>query len=323
MKDLNNYKEELEEYLISIIPDKNPRKLYEPIKYILENGGKRIRALLVLLSVESFGKNKKEAFAGASSIEIFHNFTLLHDDIMDQAKLRRGKLTVHEKWDENTAILSGDTMLILAYKLLEDYEGAIYKKLNSLLNKTAIEVCEGQQMDMDFETASIIKVEDYLEMIRLKTAVLLGAALQFGGIIAQANDKDLESIYRFGENLGIAFQIQDDYLDSFGDPEKFGKRVGGDILDGKKTILFIESLKTANDKEKQKLLQLFSIPNKTEDIIPQVLDIYKNTGAPERVKALSEIYTSNAIKSLEKTSIPNEYKNIFKKFAYHLMNRNN
>jgi len=320
---LKTYKKDFESYLLNRIPKKEPQKLYEPIRYILQNGGKRIRALLVIFSTESFGKEKKEAYPAASSIEIFHNFTLLHDDIMDEAEMRRGKATVHAKWDENTAILSGDTMLILAYKMLEEYEGDIYKQLNILLNKTAVEVCEGQQMDMNFESATEIKAEDYLEMIRLKTAVLLGAALKFGGIIAKASQEDLDSIYQFGENLGIAFQLQDDYLDSFGDPEKFGKRIGGDILDRKKTILFIESLKTASQKDKEKLLKLFSTKENSDHLISEVLNIYTNTGAPERVKKLSEKYTNKAIEALEKTSIPEQYKEFWKGFAYELMHRNN
>ncbi len=319
---IDKYKEDFEDYLLEKIPSKEPQKLYEPIKYILNNGGKRIRALLVLLAAESFGVNKKEALAAASAIEIFHNFTLLHDDIMDQAKIRRGKATVHEKWDENTAILSGDTMLILAYKMLEEYEGEKYKKLNVLLNKTAIEVCEGQQMDMNFETANEVKIEEYIEMIRLKTAVLLGAALKFGGIIASASEKDLDFLSSFGENLGLAFQIQDDYLDSFGDPKTFGKNIGGDIMDRKKTILYLESLKLAGKEQKEKLLSYYTGTEKNEDLIPKVLEIYKETGAPERVKNLSQFYTKEAIKSLDNTSMPKEYKKYWKEFAYNLMNRN-
>ncbi len=318
---LKTYKDEFEQYLIKQVPNKKPEKLYLPIHYILKNGGKRIRALMVILSAESFGEDKKEAFPAASSIEIFHNFTLLHDDIMDQADLRRGHVTVHKKWDENTAILSGDTMLILAYKMLENYPAGTYKILNSLLNKTAIEVCEGQQMDMDFETAEEVSTEDYLEMIRLKTAVLLGTALKFGGIIANASEEDLENIYKFGESLGIAFQIQDDYLDSFGNEENFGKKIGGDIIDRKKTILFIDSLNHLNKKDQQKLKALFASERKDESFIQEVIDCYKKAGAPEHIKKMAEEYTFLALKHLENTSIPKSYKEFWRKFALDLMSR--
>lgn len=320
---LKNYKEEFEEFLLQQIPDKNPEKLYLPIKYILHNGGKRIRALMVILSAESFGQSKKESFPAAAAIEIFHNFTLLHDDIMDHADIRRGHPTVHKKWDENTAILSGDTMLILAYKMLEKYEAGKYKKLNTLLNKTAIEVCEGQQMDMDFETANDVSAEDYLEMIRLKTAILLGAALQFGGIISNAKEEDLINIYRFGENLGIAFQIQDDYLDSFGDEKNFGKKIGGDILDRKKTILYIDSLKHLDDKDKEKLKSLFASNRKDKGYINEVLQLYNKSGAPARIKKLAENYTYKSLENLQNTNIPTKYKSFWKQFALELMGRSN
>ncbi len=318
---LEKYKEEIEKYLLDQIPEKKPEKIYKPIRYILQNGGKRIRPILVLMSVQSFKGNPQDAMAAASALEIFHNFTLLHDDIMDKADMRRGKATVHKKWDENIAILSGDTMMILAYKMLEKYEGEIYKKLNSLLNKTAIEVCEGQQMDMDFEKASHIEVSSYLEMIRLKTAVLLGTALKFGGIIAGANSHDLEKIYSFGENLGIAFQIQDDYLDSFGDSKSFGKKIGGDIKDRKKTILFLESLKNLNPRDQQKLRELFNTDKKT-DIFKEVIALYEKAGVPEIAKDWIKFYTSKAIDSLQETSMNQEYKKSWENFAGKLMHRN-
>jgi geranylgeranyl diphosphate synthase type II len=319
---LDIYKKQFEEYLLNQIPEKQPKKLYEPIHYILKNEGKRIRALFVLLSAESFGGKLKKALPGASAIEIFHNFTLLHDDIMDKAELRRGKETVHKKWDENTAILSGDTMLILAYRMLEQYEGETYKELNVLLNKTAIEVCEGQQMDMDFEKMPEIPVEKYLEMIRLKTAVLLGTALKYGGIISGASNKDLDNIYAYGENLGIAFQIQDDYLDSFGDAESFGKKIGGDIIDRKKTILYIESLNEANDKDRTKLLHLFNNSSLSDNIIEDVLEIYRKNKAPEKAKKWMELYTKKAIRAIMNTDMPDSYKNFWIQFANDLMYRN-
>ncbi len=318
---IKTYKSEFEKFLFKQIPNKSPKKLYQPIKYILENGGKRIRPIMVILSAESFGVTKTEAFPAAASIEIFHNFTLLHDDIMDDADLRRGQVSVHKKWNKNTAILSGDTMLILAYKMLDTYNSKIYKDLILLLNKTGIEVCEGQQMDMDFETAEKVTAEEYLAMIRLKTAVLLGTALKFGGIIANASDEDLENIYKFGENLGIAFQIQDDYLDSFGNEKNFGKKIGGDILDRKKTILFIDSLNHLGEKDQQKLKTLFASGRKDNAYIQEVIDCYKKAGVPEHIKKMAADYTHQALKFLENTSISKNYKEFWKKFALDLMGR--
>lgn len=227
MNSLETIKSEFEQFLLSQIPQKKPHKLYQPLKYILENGGKRIRPLLVLLATKSFGQEIKEGFPAAASIEIFHNFSLIHDDIMDKAEIRRGKPSVHKKWNDNIAILSGDTMLILAFKMLENYPAEIFKKLSTLLHQTAIEVCEGQQLDMDFENRNDVQIEEYVEMIRLKTAVLLGAALQFGGIISKTSNENLKNIAEFGIQLGLAFQIQDDYLDIYGDSQKFGKKNGG------------------------------------------------------------------------------------------------
>ncbi|MEK9604249.1 MAG: polyprenyl synthetase family protein, partial [Flavobacteriaceae bacterium] len=218
--------------------DKAPQNLYLPIQYLLDLGGKRIRPFLTLMAAESFGATPKDALGAALSVEVFHNFTLMHDDIMDKALLRRGRDTVHQKWDVNTAILSGDAMLIKSYQSLENYPVNIFQKLTCLLSKTALEVCEGQQYDMDFETNSNVSQEDYLEMIRLKTAVLVGCALKMGAIIGNASEKDQQAIYEFGIQLGLAFQLQDDYLDSFGDQATLGKKIGGDILEDKKTILY-------------------------------------------------------------------------------------
>ena len=214
---------------------KNPSLLYEPINYILGLGGKRMRPILVLMAHQLFDKNIEKAVSPALAIEVFHNFTLLHDDIMDKAPLRRGKQTVHEKWNDNVAILSGDTMLVQAYQLMAVVDKDIIKEVLAVFSKTAIEVCEGQQWDMDFETQSDVSIEDYLKMIEYKTAVLLGAALQIGGITAGASAQQQTHLYEFGRNMGIAFQLKDDLLDAFGSPETFGKQVGGDIMANKKT----------------------------------------------------------------------------------------
>ncbi len=315
-------KQLFETYLVRQIFDKEPVNLYSPIKYTLENGGKRVRPLLVLLSAKSFGADIQSALPAAAAIEIFHNFTLLHDDIMDQAPIRRGKPTVHQKWDENTAILSGDTMLVWAYKMLEAYDIDIYKKLNSLLNKTAIEVCEGQQMDMDFENRQDVMIDEYIEMIRLKTAVLLGAALQFGGIIAQASDTDLQNIADFGIKLGLAFQIQDDYLDTFGDKDTFGKRIGGDILDRKKTFLYIMAMEQANVDDKQHLLKLYEDSTLPDDqLISKTMALYKKYQVDQIARNEINYYTNKALEALNHTNLPDNEKLFWQKFAQNLMHR--
>jgi len=319
MKEL---KQQFEQYLEQQIYNKEPANLYLPIRYTLENGGKRVRPLLVLLSAKSFGVNIETALPAASAIEIFHNFTLLHDDIMDAAPIRRGKPTVHRKWDENTAILSGDTMLVWAYKMLEAYDGTVYKQLNQLLNQTAIEVCEGQQMDMDFETRQEVGIPEYIEMIRLKTAVLLGAALQFGGIIAQVNPSDIKNMADFGVQLGLAFQIQDDYLDTFGRKETFGKRIGGDILDRKKTFLYITALQKATPNDQIKLLELFHNQQISDnDLIQQTIRLFQKYQIDKMAQHQIEVYTQAALSALEQTHLPEKEKIFWQKFAYDLMHR--
>jgi geranylgeranyl diphosphate synthase type II len=324
MKKLQELKQIFEEFLDNQIPNKAPENLYTPLKYVLENGGKRIRPLLVLLSAKSFGIEYKKALPAASAIETFHNFTLVHDDIMDKAPIRRGKPTVHEKWNENSAILSGDTILVWAYKMLEIYDGNTYKELNSLLTHTAIEVCEGQQMDMDFENRDDVVIDEYLKMIKLKTAVLLGAALKFGGIVAQTNKDNLKAIGNFGINLGIAFQIQDDYLDTYGDASSFGKQIGGDIIDRKKTFLFINALNQADKTDSKKLINLFE--NETisnQELITQTIAIYNKYKVDQFAKEQIDCYTKNALEFLSQIKISDEQKIFWKNFANILMHRNN
>ena len=225
--DLTQYKTLFLDYLKQKTVFKGPQNLYNPINYILDLGGKRMRPILVLMGVDAFDGKRSEGLDAALAVEVFHNFTLLHDDIMDEAPLRRNQPTVHEKWDQNTAILSGDAMMILSYDYLSAYEPILFTKLMKVFNQTALEVCEGQQLDMDFENIKDVSKEAYIKMIGLKTSVLVGCALKMGAYIAGASETDAQALYDFGLNLGIAFQLQDDYLDVFGDPETFGKQVGG------------------------------------------------------------------------------------------------
>ena len=299
---------------------REPENLYTPIDYIMGLGGKRIRPVLVLMSCDLFGGNFKEAMDAALSVEMFHNFTLIHDDIMDRADLRRGHETVHKKWDLNTGILSGDTLMIMSNQKLEQYSGEKFKALISLFNKTALEVCEGQQLDVDFEKLLDVPLETYLKMISYKTAVLVGASLKMGAIIAGASLDDQQKIYDFGLNLGIAFQLQDDYLDSFGS-EDFGKKIGGDIIEGKKTFLYIKALELSNDKDRVKLLELFSSGRDENYKISEVKKIFLKYGLDELLTKQIEDYTMIAFKDIEGLSIGNSKKLILKNFGLGLMKR--
>jgi len=287
-----------------------PENLYLPMKYLLDLGGKRIRPFLTLMAAEAYGIGVKDAMGAAMAVEVFHNFTLMHDDIMDKAFLRRGETTVHEKWDVNTAILSGDAMLIRAYQSLEDYPQPIFKPLTRLLSKTAIEVCEGQQYDMDFETSLGGSQEEYLEMIRLKTAVLVGCALQMGAILGNASKEDQQSIYDFGIQLGLAFQLQDDYLDTFGDQKTFGKKIGGDIIENKKTILYHLAIKHGNEIQSQALQTLLSSKNSSteEEKIKKVTDLFEVTMAKDTTRDLIQHHSDLAATELEKLTITAEQK---------------
>lgn len=316
------YRNEFISYLESKTTTKEPINLYEPITYILNLGGKRLRPVLVLMAAEVFGTDYRKALDAALAIEVFHNFSLVHDDIMDDAPLRRGKETVHEKWDVNTGILSGDAMLITAYQLFENYEGATFRDLAQLFSKTAIQVCEGQQYDVDFETRDDVTVEEYLRMIEYKTAVLVGAALKMGAIVANASPRERQGIYDFGKNLGIAFQLQDDYLDAFGDPKTFGKQVGGDIIENKKTYLYLKGVALGTDTERKEILDLYSIqPKNPEAKIDSIKRIFKSTGAAEQTKTAIEQYTESAFKTLDSLNIDAEKKALLHEFGLNLMRR--
>jgi len=320
---LNNikfYAELINNSLKDLSFSKTPKSLYDPIKYILDIGGKRIRPYLVLMSTSTFGKDPILSLNAALSVECFHNFTLMHDDIMDSAALRRGNETVHLKWDTNQSILSGDALLIYSYKLLEDYSPNIFKKLNNVLNTTALQVCEGQQFDMDFEKDPNVTFDSYINMIKLKTAVLVGASLQMGAIIAEANQNDLIKIYDFGVNLGIAFQLQDDYLDTFGDESLVGKSIGGDIIENKKTALYHLSLANANNEQSKTLKSLYNDNNSIEKVF-KVTQIFKDTKADLDNLKLVEHFTNLALNSLNELSISSVKKEELIDFSHSLLNR--
>jgi geranylgeranyl diphosphate synthase type II len=322
MHSINEYRTEFINYLQSKKITKEPRNLYEPITYILNLGGKRLRPVLTLLSTEIFDTDYKVAMDAALAIEVFHNFSLVHDDIMDAAPVRRGKTTVHEKWDVNTGILSGDAMLIMAYQLFENYDPPVFRQLAQLFSKTALEVCEGQQYDVDFETRDDVMLPEYLKMIEYKTAVLVAAALKMGTIVAGASENSQQDMYDFGLNLGIAFQLQDDYLDVFGDPKTFGKQVGGDIIENKKTYLYLKAMNSESAMVKKELEHLYAIqPKETETKINAVRSIFVKTKADEDTQNAIADYTSKAFAILEKMDINQGKKNLLREFGENLMNR--
>lgn len=322
MHSINQYQQFIADYLESQYETKEPKNLYDPIHYILGLGGKRMRPVLTLMSAEVFDANYKKALPAALSVEVFHNFSLIHDDIMDDAPLRRGNVTVHEKWDINTGILSGDAMLILAYQYFEKYEPSIFRELAKLFSKTALEVCEGQQWDVDFETRTDVSIPEYLKMIQYKTAVLVAAAMKMGAIIAETSEENANLIYDFGLNLGLAFQLQDDYLDAFGDPETFGKQVGGDIIENKKTYLYLKALEFASNEHSQKLTKLFSIqPLDSFEKITAVKEIFVASGAAQETKNAIQDFTFKAFDTLKKISIDNDKKEILRTFGENLMGR--
>ena len=323
MEILKKYNDDLQEYLAKAVSHKKPRQLYDPIKYILSLGGKRIRPALTLMVCDFFGTDYKKAMSAALAVELFHNFSLIHDDIMDNAPLRRGKRTVHEKWDVNTAILSGDAMLILAYRFFENYEPQMFQELAKLFSETALQVCEGQQHDMDFETRDDVTLVEYIQMIDHKTAVLLGATMKMGAIVAAASETDKDKIYQFGRNLGIAFQLQDDYLDVFGNPETFGKQVGGDIISNKKTFLYLMAVGQGTSTQAEELDHLFSInPKNPADKILTVKEIFLNSGAAEATRKEIEKYSNHAYSLLDDINISDEKKAMFRGFGNDLMKRN-
>ncbi|SDB59111.1 geranylgeranyl diphosphate synthase, type II [Flavobacteriaceae bacterium MAR_2010_188] len=322
MQKIPFYQEAFGEYLNTYHLKKEPKSLYEPIAYILGIGGKRLRPVLTLLTADIFEGDYKNALDAALSVEVFHNFSLVHDDIMDDAPLRRGKESVHEKWDLNTGILSGDAMLIMAYQLFENYPAEVFKSLAQLFSKTALEVCEGQQYDVDFENRDEVSISEYFLMIEYKTAVLVGAAMKMGAIVAKASKEDQNSIYEFGKNLGIAFQIQDDYLDTFGDPETFGKQIGGDIIENKKTLLYLKTMEAANQNDRELLAQLYSIsPENPHDKVETITGLFKKYQADLKAKTEIESFTKKAFTVLDQLSISESKKDVLRNFGRALMSR--
>ena len=301
-----------------------PKHLYEPVEYILSLGGKRIRPLLTLAAYNLFNESIEKALPAAMTVEVFHNFSLLHDDIMDNAYKRRGKDAVHVKFDTNAAILSGDVMMIWSYKLLESYsENGL--DLYSVFTKTAIDVCEGQRLDMDFETANDVEISKYIEMITLKTSVLLGAALKMGAIIANSNLQDQFHLYEFGKNIGIAFQIQDDVLDTYGDEATFGKRIGGDILQKKKTFLYLKSLELLSSDEQKELKSLFDENTEIfneESHIEKVKTLYNKAHVNVHADETKLVYQQLAFSHLDAISVDKSKTEVLRSFAEKLLNRN-
>ncbi len=320
MKTIAEYSSDVELAIRSLgLPGGKLSSLYEPIEYGLSAGGKRIRPVLVLMGADAFGGNASSAMTPAVGIETFHNFTLLHDDVMDNSDLRRGRPTVHKKYDENTAILSGDTMLTLATKYVATVDDAKLRRVLDTFNDMALRVYEGQRMDMDFETAESIAVNDYLEMIEGKTSSLLGASVKIGAIIGDASDKDADLMYEYGKMMGVAFQIQDDWLDTFGDSATFGKPIGGDILNGKKTYLYVAAL-AEGGQTADALRAAFNIPA-GEMRIKAVTCLYEKLGIDEKCKKAVGHYSSKALKALNATSLDEEKKEAFRKLAEKLIGR--
>jgi geranylgeranyl diphosphate synthase type II len=319
MKRFQELSQEFTTYFnIKHFPEK-PESLYGAAHYMLEDGGKRIRPVLCLLGNELFGPVKPDTWKMAIALELFHNFTLIHDDIMDKAPLRRGRATVHAMYNESTALLAGDVMLLQAYNYLNETNPEFVQTLIRLLNKTGREVCEGQQLDMDFEKNASVSLTEYLHMIELKTAVLLAACLQMGSIAAGATQVDQQKIYEFGRNLGLAFQVQDDWLDAFGDPSTFGKLKGGDIIANKKTFLFLKAMESASPERKQELTELLLYSG--SDKVERVTFIYQESGVGHAAQEAKNFYMERAYASLDSIKVPAEKKKDLRELAEFLLER--
>lgn len=322
MKDLAHFLQQFENQLNAFSFVKEPQNLYLPIDYIMKLGGKRIRPCMALLFTEAYGRSMEDAFPLANSIEIFHNFTLVHDDIMDEAPLRRGKVTVHEKWDTNTAILSGDSMMIVAYQQLLQLETPRFKALLDYFNKSALLVCEGQQKDMDFEQEEIVRLEEYLDMIKNKTAILLAASMKLGAMFAGASEEQMALVEDYGIKIGLAFQLRDDYLDVFGD-EAVGKQTAGDILTNKKTALYLYALEKASTEDRKILLHYYSGKDfNPQDKISTVLEIFERCGVKAYINSMTDELVVKSNQLVADMQIDATYKQTLVELNDKIVNRN-
>ena len=312
----------INEYLDNLPYERRPRGLYDPIKYVLSIGGKRIRPTLMLLGYNLYKEDPECILSSAIALETYHNYTLLHDDLMDNADVRRGNPTVHKKWDDNTAILSGDSMLVLAYQRMAECPVGKLKPVLDLFTETALEIGEGQQYDMEFETRNDVHEDEYIEMIRLKTSVLLACALKMGAILADASEADAENLYKFGEQIGLAFQLQDDYLDVYGDPAVFGKAIGGDIMCNKKTYMLINAFNKATEEQRAELTRWVNAENPDpKEKIAAVTDLYNKIGIRQLAEAKIQHYFDESRKYLAAVDVPEERKAELKAYTDKMMHR--
>lgn len=309
-------------FLEALPYERTPKSLYEPIRYVLSMGGKRIRPVLMLLGYNLYKEDTDKILMNAIALETYHNYTLLHDDLMDQADLRRGHETVHKKWDANTAILSGDSMLVLAYERMAQCDSRHLADVLRLFTTTALEIGEGQQYDMEFETRDDVREGEYIEMIRLKTSVLLACALKIGAILADASAEDADNLYKFGEQIGLAFQLQDDYLDVYGDSKVFGKKIGGDITSNKKTFMLINAFSHANEAQRQELEKWVNAKSfDREEKIAAVTRLYNEIGIDKMAQAKIAYYFEQSKKYLDAVQVPAERKEELQKYAQRMMKR--
>ena len=322
MHTFNEYLERVNNAIKAIPYPEQPSHLYEPITYTMDLGGKRLRPVLVLMACDAVGGDINRALTPAIGLEMFHNFTLLHDDVMDKADIRRGKPTVHVKWDDNTAILSGDAMLTMATQLIAQAPADVMPQVMDLYNRTAMEIYEGQQYDVDFEKRNDVTVDEYIEMIRLKTSVLLGCACKMGALIGGADEATAQLFYKVGENLGLAFQLQDDMLDVWGDEATFGKAIGGDIMNNKKTFLLINAMQRATDDHKVELSLWLSTPNASRAVkVPAVTAIYDALNLRSLSLDAINRYNDEALEALSKIAISDEARSEFANFITRLVKR--
>lgn len=321
MEFLDHYQETVAKAIEKYTFKNKPAELYEPMNYIISHGGKRLRPIMVLMANDLFGGNTEKAIKPALAIEYFHNFTLIHDDIMDEAPLRRNKPTIHTIHGINIGILSGDALLIKAYQFFEDLEPELFKKCIKIFSETGAVLCEGQQMDVNFETDNNVTYDDYIQMITNKTGVLSAASFKIGALIAGASDQDAQALYNFGKHIGIAFQIMDDYLDVYGDMEQFGKRQAGDIYENKKTVLYLLALEQATEEERAELKYWYSKKIDNVDKVHSVINIFRRTKIDEKVLRLIQKHNEIGQDYLNKINLPEEKKRPFIELANYLLRR--